>query len=274
MDILIYCNRHDRKQPFVLALQSWATREGHVAEVRSILDPIPVEGDLVILMGARRKGSLERLARGGVNFLYIDLALNGNPEYRRLSFNNFLPTPYFNFWRKSSDRREKFGWGIQPWRNNGRRKHVLIITQSPYYHVCENLPQPDDYARQIKQCLRGYTTRPVRYRAKAGSADNWFDQDDGYMPGSTLTQDLENCHCVITHGSGSCIEAIRRGIPCIVLGDAVAKPISSISLTDIERLRFVYEEQRLQWLNNLAYCQWSADEFKSGKAIASIQQYL
>jgi hypothetical protein len=274
MKLYFYCNRHDRRSFFTKAFIKGAERHEYDVEVRSILDPIPLEGDLVVVLGVRRNGSLERLKRARINYIYIDLAFNGDHHYRRASVNGFFPTHSLATLRQPDDRRLKFEWDILPWRESRPDQHVLIVTQSPYYHVAEGLPMPDDYARILKELLEHYTQRPIRWRAKPGSVATWFDQDDDFLPGRSLTADLVNCHALVTHGSGACIDGILTGVPCVITGEAVAKPISSVCWEDIENPRMADCGTRLQWLNNLAYCQWSIDEFGSGKALDFLKGLL
>jgi len=64
------------------------------------------------------------------------------------------------------------------------------------------------------------------------------------------------------------------GVPTIVLGEAVSAPLSSSSLGDIEAPRLAKFSQRLQWAADLAYCQWTIDEFRSGEAWPHLRKLL
>jgi len=71
---------------------------------------------------------------------------------------------------------------------------------------------------------------------------------------------------LVTHGSNACFDAVCLGIPCIILGDAVAKNMSSTTLDEIESPRLASEAERHQWLSDLAYWQWTEAEHASGEA--------
>lgn len=77
---------------------------------------------------------------------------------------------------------------------------------------------------------------------------------------------LRNAHVMVTHGSNACFEAVLAGVPVIVLGDAVAKPISSTVIEEVRRPHLARARDRKQWLANLMYHQWTMPEFEGGEA--------
>jgi hypothetical protein len=79
---------------------------------------------------------------------------------------------------------------------------------------------------------------------------------------------------MVTHGSNACFEAVCEGVPCIVLGNGVAKPISSTQLEDVDNPRLASDSEREAWLNGLSYWQWSRDEMESGECWDYVRRYV
>jgi hypothetical protein len=84
----------------------------------------------------------------------------------------------------------------------------------------------------------------------------------------------DGAHALITYGSNACFEAMLAGVPSIVIGDAVMRPVSSTSLAEIERPRFASEDDRLSLLSALAYCQFRLHEIAIGAGINELKSQL
>ena len=156
------------------------------------------------------------------------------------------------------------------WRKSGLQ--IVFAGSSAKYHAFYDLPDPTAYAREVVARITKLSDRPIIYRPKP----SWREAVP--VPGSRFSHGKEgilsalaNAHCLITHGSNACFEAALMGIPTIVLGAAVARPISSTSLDDIE---FPFRGKRIQWLNNLAYHQWTEGEMRSGEAWQTVREQL
>ena len=79
---------------------------------------------------------------------------------------------------------------------------------------------------------------------------------------------------MVTFGSNACFDAVLQGIPSVVIGNGVAKPISSVSIGAIESPYLAKDGERAQWLHRLAYCQWSMAEMASGEAWPHIRRMI
>jgi len=131
------------------------------------------------------------------------------------------------------------------------------------------MKDPTRWATKVANTLRTMTGRPIHYRPKP----SWREAVpiDGTVWSAPPQEPdvyaaLAGAHAMVTHGSNACFEAILAGIPVIVLGEAVAKPISSHTLDAISSPLMVSLYERRQWAANLAYCQWTMQEFASGLA--------
>lgn len=191
-------------------------------------------------------------------------------EYWRVAVDAHHPTSKLMSVAHHSDRFERLGIELLPWRAHG--EHILLAGSSAKYHEFYGLKDPTTYAKGLVRELRPITGRPIVYRPKP----TWREAVPltktrfSELPES-ITDVLAGAWVTITHGSNACFESVVNGVPCIILGDGVAKPLSSTALSEIEAPRLASEDERRQWCSNLAYAQWTLAEMYSGEAWATIK---
>jgi hypothetical protein len=120
--------------------------------------------------------------------------------------------------------------------------------------------------------IEGRTKRPIIYRPKRSWKDAVPITGSKMDKDSDLNEQLARAHCLVTHGSNACFEAMLAGVPSIILGDAVAKPISSTSVMEIEKPRLATDKERESVLAFLAYQQWTLLELMEGGAWPHIRR--
>lgn len=85
-----------------------------------------------------------------------------------------------------------------------------------------------------------------------------------YSVGGALVNALHDAHCVVTFNSNSGVEAAIDGVPVIAVDQgAMVWPIANHSLMAVQQPML---PNRQQWLNDIAYAQWTPDEMRSGEA--------
>jgi hypothetical protein len=173
-----------------------------------------------------------------------------------------------------SDRWDRFGMSPAPWRRRGEQ--IVFAGSSAKYHEFYQLADPTMYAKKVRGWIRERDQeRLIVYRPKP----SWRDAKpvvgmEYSTSAQSMTECLQGAHVMVTHGSNACFEAVMAGVPCIVLGDAVAKPISSTSLDELDAPRLATDDERSQWLANLAYLQWNLREMASGEMWANLRNQL
>lgn len=268
----------DREMALALAFAEGAKAFGHKTRIRYIgTVPTGRRASLACMIGVKSRILFDGCLASGQRVLYFDKGYsrhrgrNGVWEYWRLSLDAHQPTST-TLMRHSypADRLAGLGFDPREWRHHG--DHVIIAGSSEKYSQFYSLPHPTKHAAAMVKALRGLTNRRLVYRPKP----SWRNAKP--IPGTyfspriePLTSLLGNAWCLITHGSNACLEAAIMGVPSIILGDAVARPISSTSLTEIEYPRLGNREQ---WLQNLAYHQWTEAEMREGRAWPTIQGWL
>lgn len=172
-----------------------------------------------------------------------------------------------------SDRFNNLNIKIKPWRTQG--KHILILGQN---RSDASLSGTDitwwlhDTIKHIKR----FTNRKIIVRDHPENRNLLRDfvlnecTNVSYSENEKLTDDLKNCHCVVSYTSGGSIEAIIEGIPVIPCNEHnFVWPISSHSLSDIENPKL---GERQQLLYDIAYAQWSVKEISDGTAWAHLME--
>jgi hypothetical protein len=87
----------------------------------------------------------------------------------------------------------------------------------------------------------------------------------------SLTQDLIEAGICVSYSSGSSIDAILHGVPCITTDEGnLAYPISSHRIDELENPRLASKSEINNWLIELANSQWNETEMLTGKVWSHI----
>lgn len=279
MKILGFHSKKDLDSDLVQAFIEGCGARGETAKVYSADYPDSPECDAVVIFGVKGRERFEQYRAAGVNTIYLDKGYVRRSikhpikrmEFWRVAVNAHHPTAYLDDMKSPRDRWDALGIKAQDWRAG---REVVFAGSSEKFHEFHGLADPTSYARKVVQLIEQRTRRHIIYRPKP----SW----DGAVPihGAEFSNEgkirhlLNTAHALVTYGSNACFEAVVLGVPCIILGDAVARPISSTSIDDIEAPRRATDEERIQWLSDIAYCQWTPHEFASGDAWTHLRRFF
>lgn len=284
MRICFYASDKAREQLLADAFLMGARAHGHTTEVRALGEDVSVEGfEVAVFVGVKSRALVRRIGQTGAHYCYLDKGYSRHKsrgpragwEYWRVAIDAHHPTSRLAAQRSPDDRLKAIGWEMKPWRKATTNGSIVIAGSSLKYHDFYDLPHPTVWAKDRVREIALLTQRPMVYRPKP----SWRDATPilktrfSALP-ETLTTVLDTAHVLVTHGSNSCFEAIMEGVPCIVLGDGVAKPLSSTDISRIETPHIASDEERRQWAANLAWWQWTEGEFASGVAWEFIGRQL
>lgn len=223
------------------------------------------EHDVAVFYGYTRslQKVMEDYRAAGRPVVYIDLGYWGrvkNDGHHKVVVNGRHPTDYFQK-RKHDDKRAKaLGIEVQPWRKQG--DHILLAGMGAKASVIAEHMVFESFERAAIAQLRQHTARPIFYRPKPSCRES--GEIDGTVfspPTQPLTDVLRNCHAVVTHHSNVAVEALVAGVPAFCM-HGVAAPLSMQDYSQIERPLF--PEGREQWVNDVAYTQWTWSEMAAG----------
>ena len=158
------------------------------------------------------------------------------------------------------DRWEKHGVEVKPWKHDG--DYILICGQIQGDAAVQGLDLKSEY-RIIAEYLADVTSRPLLFRphpmSGGASTPKGIDVSTGL-----LADDLAGARTVVTLNSNSGVDAVLNGVQTITLNNgAMCREVSGHNLNAVEDNN---KFDRTQWLDNLAYCQWTHDEIESGEA--------
>ena len=184
---------------------------------------------------------------------------NGHKLWHRIVLNDLQHTGFYNF---PSDRLQRTGIKIKPWRNTGS----TIIVAAPDEKPCKCYGiDLDTWIENTVTTLKQHTDRPIVVRSRAKSR---IDR----VISNTFEEVLADAYAVVTYNSVAGVEAVLNGVPAFVLAPThAAASVAKTNLAEIEnpaRPDYVYE-----WACYLAYCQFHVSELKSGTAISMLREY-
>lgn len=252
------------------ALSKGLSRRGHTVYFG---DDVCDTLDAVAFVGVKRKADFDRYRDQGVTTLLFDKGYNRRkvddaPLYWRVAINAHSCTDMIDM-DAPADRLHTLGVELMPWRKSG--EHILFAGSSAKYHNFYDLPPPEKYVYSVLQELEKYTDRSVHYRPKPTYRDAVKVPGASFGSQGRIYDAMKGVHAVVTHGSNACFDAVCAGIPCIVLGNGVARPISSTCLSEIEAPLMASDADRKRWLAGLSYWQWTLKELANGEALEYIE---
>jgi hypothetical protein len=283
MNIVFYASDKPRERILADAFRDGAVQHGDTVTIRPLTVPVEVDpsADVACMVGVKSRELFQAHWDKGVHIVYLDKGYSrhkqdgplGIWEYWRVAVDAHQPTRFLARMKKDSSRWDKLGLEIAPTREEG--EHILLAGSSGKYHAFYGLIKPTEYALKVVKRIRKNTDMPIIYRPKPSWRDAVPIDDTEYSPASEpIARPLKRAHVLVTHGSNACFEALLAGVPTIVLGDGVTKPISSIDLADIREPKIASDEERHQLACNLAWFQWTRSEMASGEMWSAIRSCI
>lgn len=275
-EVVVYTHR-SRQRPKLIAqaMYNGIKRAGgekvHISSVTGTLDmSIPVavfyglSGPLAPLFEQYKARAAE-----GYRAVYIDLGYWGRRAggtfmgYHKVSVNARHPTRYFQARQHGSDRAGRLG--LELTRNPNHHADAILLAGMGAKAAIYEGYQPEQWERVAIQQIRQHTDRPIYYRPKPSWKEAQPIDGTVFAPApAPLDELLSQCYAVVTHHSNVACDGLLAGVPCLVW-DGVATVLGHQEFRDIERPRLPSQERRQQWLQDVAYCQWTLEEMREGR---------
>ena len=235
--------------------------------------------DFVVIFGVASKRIKFLAEEVGINLVFIDKSHIRMSQFRDLDQNSFLritinswsPFKHYKRFEDCFDRchvvrsyNSKYSNDLAPFRNGSG---ILFIGSSEKYHKYHNLPFPTEYARSVMKEIKKYTDEEIIYRPKRtwrGKVRIYGTQWEGKERLFHELINRVNPRCIVTHGSGACVDAMYLGYPSIILGDAATKPISSTKIEEINSPYLASDFERNSLANSLGFFNWKIGEMNDG----------
>jgi len=169
---------------------------------------------------------------------------------------------------------------VKDWRTKG--DYILVLLQRPGDSSLKNLVKRhgsyEGFITYTINEIKKHSDRPIRIRMHPLRQDrqlavleklNLKNQISENMQGwgileggEGLYKDFENAYAVVGFNSNGLTESVMEGIPTFSMcPSSMAWEVSNKDLSTLEKPEYF---ERINWLHNLAYCQWREDECKAG----------
>jgi hypothetical protein len=219
----------------------------------------PEPCDMLVLWGVRQQGWIEQQRRNGEvcilergyvgdRFAYTSVSFGGG-----LNGRGIFRGPFHDGSRWD----RHFGNLMQPWRQ--RQGYALIMGQVP-----------GDQSIKGVNMDAWYRTATEAYRM-AGFEPRFRPHPHGNGAAyASLASDLAGAALVVSWNSNSAVDAALAGVPTVAMDrGSMAWDVAGHELGAMPPV-----PDRTAWANRLAWCQWHADEMRSGDCWAAVGQVV
>lgn len=254
--------------------------------------------NLAVIFGSwkKRENDHHKVRTGIANrdnpFLCIETQLLGRKmfqegEYHRVGINGFLneAAVFGPEQTYPDDRFNKLDMTYKGW-NRKRGDKIIMALQLPGDASLRGA-DINEWAIWSLNEMRQVTDRPIEIRTHPGLSQKGIDAhlslyqhisfnklDATFVNGKDIPweEHITDAHCVLAYTSGLSIDAVRSGVP-VVCGDPgnFTWSLSSKHPRQVEDPFLADEGNVKQWLDTLAYCQWSKEEMTSGECWAHLK---
>jgi len=238
--------------------------------------------DVAVMIGVKgySRRLLDNHLEAGKHTVYIDKGyLGGRSAYFRMSVNSFQPLAYFQKTPRPDDRLRALSVNMLPMRTQG--SHIIIAGGSLKYakwhglHTGQSVDPMTEWARKSLKRVGKYTNRPLIYRPKPSWKEAVSLSGARFSrPPELLAHLLPDAWALVTFGSNAAVEALTAGVPVIVTGDGIARPLARTQEENIDDLFIPSDAVRRQWLADMAYCQFNVQEMESGLAWKILREQI
>lgn len=198
----------------------------------------------------------------------------------KLGLNGINRDAYFGKLGNDNTRAKKLNLNLKEWTTSGQ--NVLIACQHKLSGQWEYENQYIDYLNTTIKNIRKTTDRPIiirphpRYRLTNEVSINYKNvlvQQPLKIKNTYDDYDftLKNIFALFNYSSNPGIHAALQGIPVFVSKTSLAWDVSNKNINQLNNL--IYPE-RNQWLNDLAYTEWTTEEISTGFPILRLTDIM
>lgn len=263
LDIVIYGESH--ADTWLLAFKQGLQRHG--INARRVLQGSCPIADLVVFWGHRRHAIIEAQCQNGFDYLVMERGYFGDrmETWTSCGFNGLNGRAQFHNENSPADRWLPHVKLMKPWRTTPG-EYVLIMGQVAGDASIKDVDITNWY-RYVYETAEATFDLPVCFRPHPLSRQD-APFDDVHIVTGELRKALGRAHVAITYNSNSGVDAALAGIPVIAFDRG--SMAWEIAAHEVEPATIMPE--RSGWAQNLAYCQWTMDEIRSGIAWDHLRQ--
>ena len=213
----------------------------------------------------------EAYRAAGIPVIYIDKGYFRNRGLFRVSVREHQPLAYFG---KNRPHGRIEGVRVAPYCGG---KYILFDGASNKFCLWKGLGDWQEWGESVVAKIREHSDWPIIYRPRPRHHHETrkpIGIDGAELSIGSLEDDLARSRLCVSFGGNIALDALMAGVPHFAIGDSPARPLSETRWDRLEQLRKPDEADRLQWLADLSYCNFTVEEFASGMAWANIKEQL
>jgi len=208
--------------------------------------------------------------------------VNAENKYHRVGINGFLnrDAVFIEDRNYSDDRFKKLRIPYEGWKKSRGDKIVIALQLAGDASMRHN--DVNEWCIDTVDKIRMYSDRPIEIRTHPAISDKGMGNHDQlvrhfafgdykrvtFVNGKNVSweKQINTAHCVVAYTSGLSIDAVIHGIPVVACDEGnFAWNVCERRIESVENPGMAREENVQQWLNNLAYCQWTPNEMETGE---------
>ena len=234
------------------------------AKIFNIVDEIPDDYILISCHVPPWWSPYKEWIAKGNNHIEIDYGYWGvnNPRRntRRVTYNG---SHNLKFNKVPHSRLDTLNPKIEDWKKTDRGDYLLLIEPQPTMLLQRTGVTFNVWQTEFLSNLKQYWDGPVKWRRKVGGKrpDRW----------PSFLDELAGCHAVVGERTMACVEAVMLGHPAYTTDFSAA---SILMGTDLNAINNPVFPDRTDWLEHIAWSQFSPEEFAKGTLVADlVEQY-
>ena len=183
---------------------------------------------------------------------YMQPVWTTRKDYHRVTKNNLQNLGPIK--ERPDDRLHRLGW-----RPSKFKKGSYVLICPPSAKVMKFYGQDvDEWMDNTLSELKKHTDRKLVVRLKPSRRER--------VTQNTIWDALKEAHCLVTFNSIAATEALLVGKPAIALAPNAAQALCNKNLHDVEALNYPSIDEVHAFARHLSYCQFTANELRSGYA--------
>jgi hypothetical protein len=274
-------------------------KKDHGIDLRLSYDPEIEKCDVAVQFGTVKERSNEHhvtkqsIRRNAKTVVYVETPILGrvidkknNYLFYRVGVNGFLNNDglFYDENYINNDRLESLKTQLEipkfPGWKNYSQGNILILLQLPGDASLRGQQLSEWFIDTVRK-IRSQTDRTISVRfhpamSEKGRADFFAEINPLFFENyknimwydgisKSLTTNLAEAGVCVSYSSGSSIDAVLQGVPCITVDEGnLAYPISSHRLDELENPKLASSDEINRWLNCLANSQWNEQEMLEG----------
>ena len=233
---------------------------GRMAENKAVWERAKAQGRPVIVLevGGIHRGTTWKVGLNGIN--------------REANFG-----PMNN----DDSRVNKLGLKLKHWQLNNEYGDIIIACQHAHSHQWRNQKTVQTWVYDSIKLIRQHTNRKIIVRPHPRSPIPGIQHEFKNVELQTPTQiphtyddfdfDPIKAYAVVNWSSNPATQAVIQGIPVFVGPDSLAFDVGNTNLAGINAPLM---PDRTQWLNDLAYTEWTLEEIEQGLPLKRLTSSL